>query len=605
MLFRLVRPMKRSGSEIPQFVQRIPADVRPRAVGRVLDVPLGPASAEGAKPPLLVSIRIGETMASVRFSLRTRDPSEVKQRQAAAAAYLEKVWAGLRRDRPVMLSNRDAHALAGEIYRAWADGQRESYLAATHDPLTGQWMIERPNHLPPEEEGMAFAAAAQRLAQVAESDGGIEATLGPIVDRLLLRKGIAAVDPECRPVLLNAFLMALQDAFANRERNAAGDFRPDPKSTRFPEWPSSREHSAQRTSSRSITRLLEGWWTEAKARGVTPGTHKSYHISAAALIAFLGHDDASRVTPEDILRFKDYRLAFVHPRTGKPISAKTVKDSNLAGLKAIFGWAVANRKLPTNPAAGITIKVGKGVKLRSKGFTDEEAKAILTKCLNYRPPRQERAQTAAAKRWVPWLCAYTGARVGEMVQLRKQDLRQLSGESHGSLGDQWVLRITPEAGTVKNKAAREVVLHPHLIEQGFPEFVAKAAGQYLFVRPAKDGSGVSEGRSSVSGPLQGVEKRLQQFARAIVSDRNVAPTHGWRHRFKTVGMEAGIPPRILDAIQGHVSGAVADSYGEVTLRTQAEAIAKLPRIEVGAMRPQITAGEGPTLAVALGRVIKQ
>src|SRR5437879_3372624 len=147
MLLRLVRPMRRSGSSIPQFVQRIPADVRPRAIGRVLDVPLGYGGTQ--------RVRITERMATIRFSLRTRDPSEVKQRQAAAAAYLEKVWAGLRRDRPVMLSKRDAHALAAELYRAWADGQREGDLAATHDPLTGQWTIERPNQLPPEEEQLA------------------------------------------------------------------------------------------------------------------------------------------------------------------------------------------------------------------------------------------------------------------------------------------------------------------------------------------------------------------------------------------------------------------------------------------------------------------
>src|SRR5437016_9493414 len=118
MLLRLVSPMRRSGSLNSQFAQRIPADVRLRAIGRVLDVPLGAAGD--------VRVRIAPTMETVRFSLRTRDPSEVKQRQAAATAYLEKVWAGLRRDRPVMLSNRDAHALAAELYRAWADGQRES-----------------------------------------------------------------------------------------------------------------------------------------------------------------------------------------------------------------------------------------------------------------------------------------------------------------------------------------------------------------------------------------------------------------------------------------------------------------------------------------------
>ena len=40
------------------------------------------------------------------------------------------------------------------------------------------------------------------------------------------------------------------------------------------------------------------------------------------------------------------------------------------------------------------------------------------------------------------------------------------------------------------------------------------------------------------GPLQGLKNRLAEFAREIVTDPNVAPMHGWRHRFKTVGMEA-------------------------------------------------------------------
>jgi hypothetical protein len=41
VLYRLVRPMKRSGSSKQQFVQRIPADVRPRAIGRTLTIRLG------------------------------------------------------------------------------------------------------------------------------------------------------------------------------------------------------------------------------------------------------------------------------------------------------------------------------------------------------------------------------------------------------------------------------------------------------------------------------------------------------------------------------------------------------------------------------------
>lgn len=79
------------------------------------------------------------------------------------------------------------------------------------------------------------------------------------------------------------------------------------------------------------------------------------------------------------------------------------------------------------------------------------------------------------------------------------------------------------------------------------------------------------------GPLRGLKNRLAEVARKAVPDPNVAPNHGWRHRFKTVGIEAGISPRILDAIQGHAPRTAGDAYGEVSLRAMAEAVARLTR----------------------------
>ena len=87
-------------------------------------------------------------------------------------------------------------------------------------------------------------------------------------------------------------------------------------------------------------------------------------------------------------------------------------------------------------------------------------------------------------------------------------------------------------------------------------------------------------RSRKRLPLQGLKNRLAEFARSIVTDPNVAPNHGWRHRFKTIGMEAGIAPRILDAIQGQAPRSVADSYGDVTVATMAASIAKLPCVDI-------------------------
>ena len=135
-------------------------------------------------------------------------------------------------------------------------------------------------------------------------------------------------------------------------------------------------------------------------------------------------------------------------------------------LKTVFGWAVVNMKMTINPAAGITVKLGQTRKLRSKGLTDEEAQALLAAASAYHAGEREDPKTSEAKRWVPWLLAYTGARLGEVAQLRKQDLRKA--------GEGWVITITPEAGTVKTDEAREVPLHEHLEALGFDAFVSKA-----------------------------------------------------------------------------------------------------------------------------------
>ena len=63
MLYRLVRPMRRKGSSHAYFEQRIPSDVRERAVGLKLDVPCGQAA---------VSIIIGEQHESRPFLLPHR-----------------------------------------------------------------------------------------------------------------------------------------------------------------------------------------------------------------------------------------------------------------------------------------------------------------------------------------------------------------------------------------------------------------------------------------------------------------------------------------------------------------------------------------------------
>ena len=155
------------------------------------------------------------------------------------------------------------------------------------------------------------------------------------------------------------------------------------------------------------------------------------------------------------------------------IAPKTVKAGDLAALKSVFKWANENGLITTNPAKDVTQKLGRKRQERSKGFSDQEAGAVLKAALDYAAPPREHPKTAAARRWAPWLCAYTGARIGEISQLRCGDLSQRDGVL--------VMRITPEAGTVKDKKWREVPLHPHPAELGFAEFVEGSAEGDLFV----------------------------------------------------------------------------------------------------------------------------
>lgn len=486
----------------------------------------------------------------VRQTLGTKTPREAALRHVEVAAKVAAEWEALGRG-PEPLTLKEAVALAGEAYRDFQVLEEDPGKAETwHRMLLTNAKARS-------------GSPSLMIGEEARQRDAMEQLHGKLADHYLGKRGVLT-DGEGRWKFIKALSDALEDAFLKLARNAEGDYSPDPAAEKRPKWTPGANPSAPRsgTAGFSISAILEGWTKEARATGRKPSTIESYSNTVAGLVAFLGHDDGKLVTPEEIVRFKDHRLSSINRRTGKPISAKIVKDSDLSGLKTLFGWAVSNRKLTANPVTGISIKLGKPQKLRSKGLTEDEARAILTASLKV-TRGGESAGTFAAKRWVPWLAAYTGARVGELAQLRKQDVTRE--------GEHWTIRLTPEAGTIKTNEARTVVLHPHLVELGFPAFVEAAPAGHLFLKPSKSGD--------VLGPLQGLKNRLAEFSRAIVKDPNVAPMHGFRHRFKTVGMEAGVSTRILDAIQGHAPRNAGDSYGDVTVRAMATAIAKIPRAE--------------------------
>lgn len=538
--------MRRKDSGNGQFVKRVPTDLRERLRGMRLDFPVG-----GEIAPITITAE----MQAVRFSLRTNDAREIKQRQAEALAYFESVCANLRADKPVSLSHRQCVALSGELYRAWATDLESPKHTGMAFNVDGTAAFDAEVDL--ELEAAVYAEEGDKAAALDSAD--LERQLGPIVDALLLRRGIPHVALETRDLLLGEFRRAFVDGMRSRAGMAQGDYSPDPKSNRFPDWvPHSAPPQVAQRLPVSLRELVTGWWAEATNAGRSPSTRESYESAIMALVAFVGHDDAERVSASDLVRFKAHLVSHINPRTKKPLSAKTIKDSYLAGIRSVFAWAVANGKVRVNPATGVSMKAGRRMRVRDSWFTPEERSALLLQASAAKQGKNEPPQRFAGRRWVPWLCAYTGARVGEMVQLRKQDVRQQEGH--------WVLAITPEAITVKGGEGREVPIHPHLIEMGFVDFVRNAPDGYLFMW---SGNGRSAWRTA--------KNRMVEIARKVVPDPNIQPNHGWRHTFKTMGLEARLPERVIDAICGHRPRTVGEAYGGVTVSTKAQAIGRFPR----------------------------
>lgn len=541
------------------YVQRIPADIKPKTAGLTLDIPVG---------DMLTPYTITAAAQAIRLSLKTNDTRERKARKLKVDAFLETVWTALRRDELVPQSMANCVLLAKAMYVSWAESREVRTDSITLDQTARQPdgsypVMDLRQNLGPDTEPPEFwqAMVEQTEAQLAalsngELDALVQKDLDTVIKKELFKlRGVMSTDADTMQVLRREFLRAKRDGYAQRMRTADGDFTPDPKADRFPKL--FTEHGIPKrapmpASGVRITGLVDDWWKEAEKTGRSLTTYRSYKTTFKHLADFLGYDDALRVTPIDVVGFKDARLA-----AGSSVATVTL---NLAALKGVFDWAKSNLKVPTNPAREVRVRKMKAVKLREKDFTLEEATIIL----EHASAATGEGHRDFARYWVPWLCAYTGARVGEMVQLRPQDLWK-EGEGDTAY---WVLTITPEAGTVKDKEVRHVVLHEHLVERGFPDWVAACKTSYLFL---------PETNRNIETLMHSIKNMMASFVREVVKDPNVAPNHGWRHSFKTRGRGAGIQDSVLDSITGHAPQTVGGRYGRVELDTQAEAVRRFPR----------------------------
>lgn len=296
--------------------------------------------------------------------------------------------------------------------------------------------------------------------------------------------------------------------------------------------------------------LFKSYGKEAR---LSPATVKRWTPVVERLIGHLGHDDARAISRADIVAWKDVLLE-------GGMKNITVRDVYLAATKAMLQFAVDQGLLAENLAKEVKVRVRKKVKEREKGFDGEEAAKILAAT---RGPFSHliSVEMKAARRWLPWIGAYTGARINELTPLTAADFVKRDGI--------WMIRI--RGANAKTRSYREVPLHGHLIEQGLLDYAKSRGKRPLFYDPAR-----SRGAKDSNPHHQKVAERIAEWVRSLGIE-GVAPNHGWRHRFSSVARYVGMPQDVRNIIQGHAGAKVADEYGETWPLVALREIEKLPR----------------------------
>lgn len=432
---------------------------------------------------------------------------------------------------PVILSQRQSRALAGEWYKAKVAAHEENPGHEDHWWFAGQ-------ELEPEDPAEREAGRVQPTAWLLKER-----------DALLLGKGLRLA-----PSSADGLLQEMGDLWISlcslMQRRALGDYGPDPLADTLPALEAAPRKAPVAVS---VTQLFEDYASTGTA---APHTVLKWRKAIASFVAHVGHDDATKVTRADASAWFSALLA-----EGR--SVKTVSMTYRAALSRVFKVAYDRGQLPSNPFERLEVIGPKAAQTRRKDLSDSEAVTILNAALGEQPERLSKTH-ALARRWVPWICAYTGARVNEITQLRAMDIRQVDGV--------WVFHITPEAGSVKTHKARSVPIHSHLIDQGVIALAKEGDATPLFYEP----KAVRKG--SDSHPLHTqVGSKLAKWVRGLGVTEVQSPNHGWRHRFKTLARRVGMDAEARDAIQGHAPRTEGQAYGQWPLDALRAEVEKLPK----------------------------
>lgn len=549
------RLLGRKDSSSEQYLARVPRDVIDRVRGRQVTLIL---PAAGNEPERITTTTLG-TFA--KFSLQTRDRNAGDVRRASVKAELTKLYDAVRSG-PSPISERLRTALAGEAYHMLVDtysenpgtvAQWEAWKGLTRAALEGRIPGCPPIPVSAASDDRAVAvmlfgndltAGVNALPETPAFEiAALQQRCGQVAFWTLRKNGIE-IDSSQGLDLLREVARGCLDAGWTIKRMAAGDYRPDPIRERFPpvEKPKKRV---------TFEAVITHWLEHERGR---PSSGANRRTALSALAKRIGHDDAARVTKQDILGWRSDMMS-------SDLAPGTVK-TRLNDARAVFAYAVGKELIERSPFEGVEVSF-KANRMRpveaKRPYSPDQVARLLDICSKEKLPY---------RRWIPLLAATTGARVAELAQLWGNRVRQIDGI--------WTLEIraAEDGGSLKTtESSRDVPLHPALVEAGFLDFVRATKGGPLFYRRKAGRSTSATHPSRILGSMLGKWIRSKGF-----TDTTQDPNHAFRHYWKTQAHRHGVDVPTSDYLAGHKSPGMGAHYRHISedRAALAAAIAKVP-----------------------------
>jgi len=309
-----------------------------------------------------------------------------------------------------------------------------------------------------------------------------------------------------------------------------------------------------------ISQKLEAFIHETKVKkpSIRDASINEYRLAVRELIDILGDMNISKIHYNEAVTYRETMGKLPkHRNKSKAYRSKTTQEllkldipdtdlltaqtinGRLGQLSSYFDWLKRCGDINKNPFHNLRIETKAN---NYSAYTTSELKTIFSSALYTSSPYAKRKTTTQSHWWVIVLAAFTGARIGELIQMRPSDITESEGVLSMTVTDEG------EGMSVKTSAGkRKFPIPPILLDLGFDEYIkaiTKSQAKTLLPGIALG----SDKAGSVASKWFGTYK-TSHLPESFSNGGKVF--HSFRHTFISNAMKCGLEIPKIQQIVGH------------------------------------------------------